>query len=195
MITYGTQRDLLTQRQETSEKSYLFQNLSWENYFFQITPVDANGSVIGEPSDIVSIGAWVFNAAWWTNDNTGTCTVQWLTVSTARIWDTYYLVWPNIAGATNYLVYRSEFATNSNSNMQKIGETVDTKFAYPFDPYAVEDQYAHYAVQAVCNDGQTLQLWGTKSVKVWPATDLFFLFIVTLLWYLLYVLYGYSRVE
>lgn len=191
IIQYGTQRDLLSLRQDTQETSYLFQWLTWDTYFFQITPVDEAWAAIWQASDIVSISSQLLTSAW----TSSTCSVQWLSVSTARIWDSYYLVWPNIQWATNYIVYRSEFDTNSISNMQKIWETTDTKFAYPFDPYATEDQYAHYAVQAICSDWQTLQLGWTKKVQVGPATDLFFLFLITLLGYMLYVLYGHSKLD
>jgi len=195
IIMYGTQADLLNNREETTDDNFLFEELLEETYYFQVTPVDLNWDVIGDASDIVSISLWEFESGGtsWNWSSNANCSIQWITVSTSRIGDTYYLVWWSVSGATNYVVYRSEFATSTLSQMQKIWETSDTKFPYPFDPFAVEDQYSHYAVQAICSDGQWVQLWSTTKVKVWPVTDLFFLFALTLLWYLLYVLFGYTR--
>ncbi len=196
VIAYGQQKDLLSQREETSTQNFLFQNLSGSEYFFQITPVDADGNVVGDNSDIVSIvldDSGNHNSPGW--GNSSICSVQWINVSTTRIGDSYYLVWPNISGATKYIIYRSEFSTNSISQMRKVSETTDTKFPYPFDPLAVEDQYTYYAVQAVCSDWQTVQVSAAKKVKVGPVTDLFFLLAITVLCYLLYVLYWYSIVK
>lgn len=192
IIAYGTQDNLLNQKQETDQKSYLFEGLAEQTYFFQITPVDASGSVIGDSSDIVSINLGSLNSAGTPTGWSAACSVQGISVSTSRIGDTYYLIWSNVPWVTLYTVYRSDTPATSIAQMRRIGETTDTKFPYPFDPFAVEDQYAHYAVQATCNDGQTVQVGGTRRVQVGPVTDLFFLLALTLLCYLLFVLYGYT---
>jgi hypothetical protein len=35
--------------------------------------------------------------------------------------------------------------------MQKIGQTSDTRFEYPFDPTAKNNEYAYYAIEAECD--------------------------------------------
>ncbi|MEI7477565.1 MAG: hypothetical protein WCJ81_03450 [bacterium] len=54
--------------------------------------------------------------------------------------------------AERYIVYRSDRPVSSITDMQKVGEASDTKFAYPFDPKAPSEIYAYYAVVAVCQD-------------------------------------------
>ena len=51
--------------------------------------------------------------------------------------------------------------------MSLVGETNEPIFEYPFDPNAAADQYAWYAVEAVCNpDGSQQQLGDFEKVKV-----------------------------
>lgn len=42
--------------------------------------------------------------------------------------------------------------------MQRVAETSDTKFMYPFDAQSEQDEYAYYAVQAICDSGQSPQI-------------------------------------
>jgi hypothetical protein len=50
--------------------------------------------------------------------------------------------------------------------MAKVGEVTDTEFPYPFDPDAEADQYAWYAVEAVCDNGDQKIVDAIKKVKV-----------------------------
>lgn len=54
-MTYGTQRNLLSERQEVESTALMVEGLNAEEYFFQVTPLDASGAVIGQPSSIVSL--------------------------------------------------------------------------------------------------------------------------------------------
>jgi hypothetical protein len=69
-----------------------------------------------------------------------------------------------------------------------VGETVETMFEYPFDPKASSDQYAWYAVQAVCVDGDTKILDSIKKVKVGPRETLIVLLLVMSV-----LMYGFMR--
>jgi len=46
----------------------------------------------------------------------------------------------------------SETKSKDVSTMNKISETTETMFEYPFDKYAESDIYAYYIVQADCKD-------------------------------------------
>jgi hypothetical protein len=49
--------------------------------------------------------------------------------------------------------------------MQKVSETTDTKFEYPFNPNAKAEKFSYYAVQAICKDGKTIVMDDIKKVK------------------------------
>ena len=68
--------------------------------------------------------------------------------------------------------------------MSLVGETNEPIFEYPFDPNAAADQYAWYAVEAVCNpDGSQQQLGDFEKVKVGPEQTLMIMLLsVLLLW-------------
>ena len=70
---------------------------------------------------------------------------------------------------------------NSIAEMQKVGETSDVKFPYPFDPQAQAEAYAYYAVIAVCQDGTSLQLGATQKVKVGPMSNIMLVLLVTMM--------------
>lgn len=63
--------------------------------------------------------------------------------------------------------------------MQKVWETSDTKFPYPFDPQAKTESYAYYTVVAMCQDGSSLQLWAAQKVKVWPMTNMLLMLLIS----------------
>lgn len=76
------------------------------------------------------------------------------------------MTWKAVENAERYIVYRSDKPVNSVADMQKVGETSDVKFPYPFDPETKTDAYAYYAVVAMCQDGTAAQLGNAKKVKV-----------------------------
>lgn len=97
------------------------------------------------------------------------CRVEGIDVLTKKIADKYYLSWAKVEGADRYIIYRSETPVDKNNGilgMQKVGETADSKFGYPYDPSAKKEAYAYYAVVAICSDGSALQIGGTQKVKV-----------------------------
>ena len=109
------------------------------------------------------------------------CRVQWIEVQTKKIGDQYFLSWNPAENAERYIVYRSDRPVNSIAEMQKVWETSDTKFPYPFDPQAKTEAYAYYSVVAVCQDGTSLQLWATQKVKVWPMTNIALVLMISMM--------------
>lgn len=146
-------------------------DVSKESYFIRLFPSDAAGKIIGEPSDIIMIEQVQWSAP--------VCRVQWIEVQTQKIGDQYFLSWNPAENAERYIVYRSDRPVNSIAEMQKVWETSDTKFPYPFDPQAKTEAYAYYSVVAVCQDGTSLQLWATQKVKVWPMTNMLLVLLIS----------------
>lgn len=128
------------------------------SYFIRVFPSNADGEITGEPSDIILVEQLQGSAP--------VCRIQGITVGTKKVGDQYFLTWQAADSAERYIIYRSDRPTNTIAEMQKVGETSDTKFPYPFDPNAKTEAYSYYAVVAVCQDGSMLQLDGTKKVKV-----------------------------
>ena len=190
-VSFGTSRNNFTDTETTSNTTV---TIGWlqvgETYFFQVQAFDDDEDEIGEPSPIQSI---TMNQS---DDTTQwaapTCLVVWLRIFTEKIGDRYYLTRNPVQGATSYEVFRSEFMTDSIQDMQRIGETTENRFAYPFDPFAAQDEFAYYAIQARCSDGTNVKIGATQRVKVWPVQDMFLLFVITLLIYSLFRLYSYS---
>ena len=168
--------------------------VSWASYvgsgfdmtkslYVQITPVDAAGKIIGEPSDVILIEP--------SKGSAPVCRVEWIRVMTKKIADKYYLTWDKGEGADRYIIYRSDVPveqTNGIIGMQKLGETSDNKFEYPYDPNATSDQFAYYAVVAMCSDGSALQIDATQRVKVWPVQNMMFMLLISWLLFGLYKL-------
>jgi hypothetical protein len=120
-----------------------------------------------------------------------TCIVKNIKVSTQKIGNKYYLVRNKIENATKYLVYKSDFADNSDKSF--LGETELTRFEYPFDKTSKEDVYAYYTVEALCADGNKAVLTEAQKVKVGPVEDMMLILTLTMLGYLIYRLYSYRE--
>ncbi len=148
-------------------------DVSKESYFIRLFPSDAAGKIIGEPSDLILIEQVQWSAP--------VCRVQWIEVQTQKIWDQYFLSWKPAENAERYIIYRSDRPVNSIADMQKVWETSDTKFPYPFDPQAQTEAYAYYSVVAMCQDGSSLQLWATQKVKVWPMTNMALVLMISMM--------------
>lgn len=148
-------------------------DVSKESYYIRLFPADDAGKIIWEPSDFIMIEQVQGSAP--------VCRVQWIDVSTQKMWDQYFLTWQAAENAERYIIYRSDRPVNSLSDMQKVGETSDTRFPYPFDPQAQTEAYAYYAVVAICQDGSSLQLWATQKVKVWPMTNMLLVLLSTMM--------------
>lgn len=146
-------------------------DVSKESYFIRLFPSDADWKIIGEPSDIIMIEQVQWSAP--------VCRVQGIEVQTQKIGDQYFLSWSPAENAERYIIYRSDRPVNSIAEMQKVWETSDTKFPYPFDPQAKTEAYAYYSVVAMCQDGSSLQLWATQKVKVWPMTNMLLVLLIS----------------
>lgn len=120
-----------------------------------------------------------------------TCSVQNIKVATQKIGNKYYLVRNAVKNTDKYLIYKSDFADNSNKTF--IGETKLSRFEYPFDKTLEYDQYAYYTVEALCTDGEKLVIANAQKVQVGPLEDMLLIISVTVLLYLLYRVYQYSE--
>ncbi len=164
MLQYGTTKDNVAAATGiiVSGASYVETGLDLtQQHYIQITPIDQSGKQIGEPSDVILIEP--------TKGSAPVCKVEGVRVVSKKIADKYYLTWNKVDGADRYIIYRSDSPIAKEAGiigMQKVGETVESKFEYPYDPKAKQDQYAYYAVVAVCSDGSALQVDGTQKVKV-----------------------------
>ncbi len=173
LVQYGTDKDKLGEgivlTGSTGHIAWL--DLATQAYYVRLFPANDKWEIAGEPSDLILVeqGQW----------SAPICRVEGITVSTTKIGDQYFLTRKAAENAERYIVYRSDRPARSIAEMQKVWETSDLKFPYPFDPQAKSEWYAYYAVVAICQDGSSLQVWDTKKVKVWPATNAILLFLVS----------------
>jgi len=183
-IDYGTERNNLNMSLVVQRNEIIIENLSiGETYYFRITPLDSAGNTMGPSSDITE--AKIGEEA--------SCTVVGIVITTGQIGDKYYLMRSGVQNVEKYIIYRSDFEYSDSSQMQKIGETEDTMFEYPFNPVAKEYKYAYYIVEAVCKDGTNIKIDNVKKVVVWPAENIMLIILISLFAYVTYRLYGYSK--
>lgn len=71
--------------------------------------------------------------------------------------------------------------------------TTETRYEYPFDHAAEEDQYAYFRVEATCADGQVMEITSAKKIQVGPMDDILLLICVSLLIYGGIRLYRYAE--
>jgi len=186
-VKYWTDKNNLTESVEIDTNEIELQNLDPEKtYYFQITPLDANSSPIGTPSDIIEALPWHLSSG-------APCVVKNIKVSTQKIWDKRYLVRDVAENATKYIIYRSEYGSGNLSNMNKVWETTETKFEYPFDKFADRNEYAYYAVEAECSDGSKIQVDNVKKVQVWPMENMVLFIVISLFFYSVYKLYNFTK--
>lgn len=182
-VQYGTSDITLDQFVIVPSNEIIVENLTiWSTYYFQITPLDSNETVIGEASAITqtTIGEEL------------SCIVKNITVSDQKIGDKYYLVWSGVENANAYIIYRSDFETNDSSKMVKVGETTGTMFEYPFNKASKTEQYAYYLVEASCKDGTNLKIDNAKKIQVGPVENILLFIVIALFGYCIYRLYKYS---
>lgn len=180
-------KELVKQNEKiVTENKMLFEDIDKDkNYFVKITPLDTNEQPKGNPSDIVIMDVSMPAAS---------CQVKNISVTTKKMEDgNYYLTWGDVSDAKKYIIYKSDKKTNTLDEMEKVGETSETKFKYPFDPDAEELKYNYYTVQAKCKDNTKTQIDGIKKVKVGPVSSAMMLVLFSLLIYLIFKLYNYSR--
>lgn len=173
LVQYGTDKDKLGEGIVlTWSTGYIAGlDLAKQAYYVRLFPANDAWEIAGEPSDLILVEQVQWSAP--------ICRVEGITVSTTKIGDQYFLTRKAAENAERYIVYRSDRPARSIAEMQKVWETSDLKFPYPFDPQAKSEWYAYYAVVAICQDGSSLQVWDTKKVKVWPATNAILLFLVS----------------
>ena len=142
-----------------------------KTYFVKIVPVDSNGNKIWDESKEIVIEPNMQKSA--------TCNID--NIKTKVIIDKWkhYLTWDNAEWAVKYLIFKWEDKTNLN----QIAGLTWTKYQLPFDPNAKKDEYAYFAVKAVCDDGTMKQIDKVKKVKVWPIDWLIYAIIITLIVY------------
>ncbi len=152
-------------------------------YYFQITPLDLQNTPIGKASDVIEVDP----------RSLFSCVVTGIPLRTEKVDDTYYIVWDAVQYASKYIIYRSDAPTNVTSQMQKIAETTDTRFVYPYNTKAQNTEFAYYAVQAYCANGQEILIDSIKKVEVGPFDSIALVVAVTLLIYSMYALYTKSQ--
>lgn len=207
-IQYGLTKDDLAGTAITKETTATLSGFTYgKDYFFKIQPLNIQNIADGLPSDVLE---FTMPIASWTGPNQTalsasglemtpdhptaalpTCIVKNIKVSTQKIGNKYYLVRNKIENATKYLVYKSDFADNSDKLF--LGETELTRFEYPFDKTSKEDVYAYYTVEALCADGNKAVLTEAQKVKVGPVEDMMLILTLTMLGYLIYRLYSYRE--
>ncbi|MDD3262428.1 MAG: hypothetical protein PHR61_01155 [Candidatus Absconditabacteria bacterium] len=175
-VTFGTEENNLNESAVVSKKEIILEDLTiGQDYFFRIVPLDINGEVLGAASDIVKATVG--------DTSESLCTVQGITVDETKIGDRYYLTRSAVQNIEKYIIYRSERATSDISKMQKVTETTETRFEYPFNKSAKQEKYAYYAVQAICKDGKALVIQDVKKIQTGPVENfLLFVFIAIFLY-------------
>ena len=75
-------------------------------------------------------------------------------------------MWTPVPNAKEYQIYRADQPVQTVDQMLMIGTTLDTRYAYPFDPEAKQDTFAWYAVRAVCDNDEIKPVGDMTKVKV-----------------------------
>ena len=209
-IQYGLNKDELAWTAITTGTVAMLSGFTYgKDYFFKIQPLNTANIPDGVPSDVLEFtmpiasgtgpNQTVLSASGLeiTADHPTaalpTCVVKNIKVSTQKIGNKYYLVRNKVENATKYLVYKSDFADNTDKSF--LGETELTRFEYPFDKTSKDDVYAYYSVEALCADGNKAVLTEAQKVKVGPVEDMMLILTLTMLGYLIYRLYSYRSDE
>ena len=179
-IIYWTEQNTLNLSDIVDTKEVSIEWLQ-ENttYYFRIIPLDQNETEIWTASDIVQATPGQETAE-------TTCTVQWIKIADMQIWDKYYLSRSWVSNVEKYIIYRADFETADINQMQKVWETTDTKFEYPFNRTSKTEKYAYYMVQASCKDGKAVLMDSVKKIKTWPAETMALIVFIALFVYSMY---------
>ena len=209
-IQYGINKDELAWTAITTGTVAMLSGFTYgKDYFFKIQPLNTANIPDGVPSDVLEFTMPIASGTG-PNQNSlsasgleitpdhptaalPTCVVKNIKVSTQKIGNKYYLVRNKVENATKYLIYKSDFADNTDKSF--LGETELTRFEYPFDKTSKEDVYAYYSVEALCADGNKAVLTEAQKVKVGPVEDMMLILTLTMLGYLIYRLYSYRSDE
>ena len=190
---YGDSPTNLTFSQTISVNEISIPNLNPDaTYYVKISPMDSSSRMIWTPSQVEEIQPWHLWAWDAGPEDTPACIVKWINVYTGRVWSKYYLMRDEVPDVEKYVVYRSDRETNDLSKMQKVGETTLSRFEYPFNNSTYTDQYAFYAVTAVCTWGTSVQIDSVKKVQVWPMDNLILVLVLSGFIYVVFRLYNIS---
>ena len=215
-IKYGTsQTDLRLGITSSKPEATLLLADPTVAYYAQVFPVDEQGVINGEASDIITIlpikkpaicGNGIVEEGEACDDNNlrpedgcstkceieikkpehngaeavvePTCYTDGIPLSSMKIGERYYITrWP-VPDAKEYIIYRADTQVVAIDQMSIITKTTDTKYEYPFDVSAKTDQYARYAVKAVCENDDLKPIGDMTQVKVGPEYTL----IILILW-------------
>lgn len=183
-VEYGMDENNLDKSVIVPTNEIILENMQIDQkYYFQVTPLDANQTAIGPKSAIAQavIGQDV------------SCIVKGIVITNETIGDKHYLVWTAVQNIDKYIIYKSDRETSDTSKMQKVGETNETRFEYPFNKLSKKDEYAYYVVEAACKDGTNLKIDNAKKVKVGPAENILLFLLITGFLYTIYRLYKYGE--
>jgi len=109
-----------------------------------------------------------------------TCYPEGIQISSTQVGDQYYIVRTPVPKAKGYQIYRSDQPVGSIDQMIMIGNTNETRYAYPFNPNAEVDTYAWYAVKAICENDEVKPVGDMTMVKVGPEKTLIILMLASL---------------
>ncbi len=186
LVNYGVNQNNLDQEIIVDTNEIEIANINpAEVYYFQITPLDNDENIIGTPSDVKEIDPSSLQAQ-------VTCLVDGIVLRTEEIDNSYYFVWDAVENAEKYFIYRSDNVTSIISEMQKVAETTQTRFEYPFNADALNEEFAYYAVVAVCANGKEILIDEVKEVQVWPYDTLLIAIVASVLFYSVWSLYRRS---
>lgn len=185
-VLFGKASNELNQSETVTKKELILQDLDiWQIYYFKIVPLDVNWKELWWASDVIQFK--VGEGDW------STCTVQWIQVNDVQVWNNHYLVRSWVSNIEKYIIYRSDFSETDVSKMQKVGETFDTRFEYPFNKSAKQDKFSYYAIQAICKDGKAIVMNDIKRVKTGPVDNILLFISITAFLYSSYRLYLFNK--
>ena len=219
-VKYGTNKDnLRLSITTTNPKGMLVLAEPTIPYYVQVFPVDKDGGVNGDPSDIVTIDPLVVETPvcgdgkreWAEACDDGnilngdgcssvciievapTCYPDGIDLKTKKVHGKRYLYRDPVPGALEYTIYRADQAVSSTKQMSVVGKTTETMFLYPFDKNSEIDKWAWYAVEATCPDHTQKPVGDVTAVKVWPKDTLMMIFFWALIVFMWWRLAKISR--
>lgn len=181
-LAYGNDRNTLSNSIDLDTNQVMIENLDPETfYYFQVGALDENSHEIWEKSNIVE---YKFSPE-------VSCIVENIKVEQKEEDWRYFLDRDEVEWALKYEIYKAEFKQDNivMSDMNKVYETTETEYEYPFNPNAESEEFAYYAVSAICSNGQTLQIDDVKEVQVWPMDNLILVIVLALLWFSVFKIY------
>lgn len=149
---YGTASGVLTSTAVTSDISKIYNtasgtygwyipNLSISQYYFQVYALDASGSEIDAPSDVISLDLSLGSA--------GKCMISNIgNIRLSRASDTVTLTWDTITGANSYNVYKKD-ATGNFALVTNVATP-----SYVVHIAGKDVKYDDFAVKGVCGNGK-----------------------------------------